>query len=197
MRLFVALDLPGDIRERIRRFMDEVRAHAPDVRWVTPESMHVTLKFIGEKPDAMVREFENALRSISMSRVRISFRGCGFFPTAGAARVFWLGIEAGPGLSALADRVESVLEETGIPREKREFSPHLTLARAGSGSPRRHQGDRANQRFAGLAEHLAQIPQPEFGTRTAHEFFLYRSQVSSQGSTYTKLASFPLKGGNL
>lgn len=195
MRIFVALDLPEDIRERIRSFMDEVRAYAPDVRWVTAESLHVTLKFIGEKLDAAVREVENALRSVSMSSFRVSFRGCGFFPTARAARVFWLGIEAEPGLSELAAKVENVLEEIGIPREKREFSPHLTLARAGSGSPARQKADRPNQRFTRLAQYLAQIPQPEFGTMAAHEFFLYRSQLSSQGSKYTKIAGFALEPG--
>src|SRR5262249_31224690 len=170
-----------------------VRGYAPDVRWVGPESLHITLKFIGEKPDTTVKEVENALRSISMPSFHISFRGSGFFPTPRAARVFWVGIEAEPGLTELAQKVESALAERGIRRETRAFSPHLTWARAGSGSPSRQRGDRANQRFARLAEHLGELSPPEFGTMTAKEFFLYRSQLSPHGSKYTKIAAFPLK----
>jgi RNA 2',3'-cyclic 3'-phosphodiesterase len=193
MRIFVGLDLPEDIRQKIRSFMDEVRGYAPDVRWVAAESLHITLKFIGEKPDATVKEVENALRSISTASFRVSFRGSGFFPSPRAARVFWVGIEAEPGLAQLAQKVESAVEELGIPRENRDFSPHLTLARAGSGSPARQRGDRPNQRFARLAQHLGEISPPEFGTMRADEIILYRSQLSSHGSKYTKIAAFPLK----
>jgi 2'-5' RNA ligase len=193
MRIFVGLDLPEDVRQKIRSFIEEVRGYAPHVRWVGPESLHITLKFIGEKTDAAVKEVENALRSISMASFRVSFRGSGFFPTPRAARIFWVGIEAEPGLTELAQNVENALEEVGIPRENRDFSPHLTLARAGSGSPARQREDRPNQRFARLAEHLGEISRPEFGTMTAGEFFLYRSQLSPHGSKYTKTATFPLK----
>src|SRR5262249_12132302 len=81
MRLFVALDIGETIRERIAAFVKEVSTLAPGVRWVTAESLHVTLKFIGERPDAMVRSLEEGLRQISAPAFQISFRGCGFFPT--------------------------------------------------------------------------------------------------------------------
>jgi RNA 2',3'-cyclic 3'-phosphodiesterase len=81
MRIFVGLDLSDSVRAKIRDFVDEVRGYAPDVRWVTPESLHITLKFIGEKPDPMVKDIENALRSISIASFRIFCRGSGFFPT--------------------------------------------------------------------------------------------------------------------
>lgn len=192
MRIFVGLDLEQHIRERIAAFIAEVRPLAPDVRWVTPESLHVTLKFIGEKPDSVVEQIKTSLASVSANTFGLSFRGCGFFPTAESARVFWIGIDAPPDLANLAHRVEEGLVGVGIPKEARAFSPHLTLARSGSGAPAPSRGDRPNHRFANLKEKLAAIAGPDFGTMTAREFFLYRSQLSSQGSRYTKIARVAL-----
>lgn len=193
MRVFIGLDIQDEIRECIARFIAEMRGLAPDVRWVKPDSLHVTLKFIGEKPDEVVTRIEANLRTVSAVGIDLSFRGAGFFPTPRSARVFWIGIEAGQGLAKLAGEVENALVSLGIPKESRAFSPHLTLARAGSGDPGRRKSDRANQRFAKLQQKLAEIPAPEFGTMTAREFFLYRSQLSSQGSRYTKIARFDLR----
>jgi RNA 2',3'-cyclic 3'-phosphodiesterase len=194
MRLFVALDIDDPIRERIRCFVNELQAMAPNVRWASPESLHITLKFIGEQPELKMSAIEAALAKVSAPSLRISFRGCGFFPAPKSARVFWIGIEAPPALAKLAGDIEEALATLGIEREKRAFSPHLTLARAkgGSGAPGRQKSDRSNQSFAGVQERLTEIPAQEFGTMTAREFFLYRSQLSSQGSRYTKIANFAL-----
>jgi 2'-5' RNA ligase len=152
------------------------------------------LKFIGEKPDQTVPEIESALKRISGAPFQVAFRASGFFPSAKSARVFWIGIEAEPGLKNLAEEIERSLVKTGVPEEKREFSPHLTLARAagGSGDPRRRKEDRPNRQFAALQQHLSINAASDFGTMTAREFFLYRSQLSPKGSRYTKIARFPL-----
>ena len=194
MRLFVALDMDDEIRGRIARFVEGVRNFAPDARWVKPESLHVTLKFIGEQPDDVVEEIKRVLEGVVASAAEIQFGGYGFFPTAKSARVFWIGMEAGPELAALAAEVDGKLSGLGIPKEERAFSPHLTLARAGggSGAPRWRKGDRSNRVFHLVQERLAAPPTPEFGTMTSREFFLYQSQLSPKGSKYTKLARFGL-----
>jgi 2'-5' RNA ligase len=194
MRLFVALDLEDEIRQRIGAFVNELRKVAADVRWAGAESLHVTLKFIGEQADERVGQFESALSTVSGPAFQISFRQCGFFPNAKSARVFWVGIEAGPQLAQLAADVETVLAPLGIEKEKRPFSPHLTLARSrgGSGAPGHSREDRPNRSFAAVQAHMSNSATPEFGTMTAREFFLYRSQLSSQGSKYTKIARFAL-----
>jgi len=192
------MDIDEEIRGRMAGFVREVRGFAPEVRWVAAESWHVTLKFIGEKPDAAVGEIEKALGGISAAGFEISFRGYGFFPTMKAARVFWLGIEADEGLAALARAVDEKLSAIGIAKEERGFSPHLTLARggarigSGSGAPSRRSGDRVNQKFAKLQERLSERPALEFGTMAGREFFLYRSQLSPKGSRYSKIARFGL-----
>jgi 2'-5' RNA ligase len=194
MRLFVALDLDTEIRNRIQQYIDQIRALVPDVRWVPAASLHLTLKFIGEKPDAMVKQIEEALSSVRGDTFTTQVRGAGFFPNPKAARVFWVGIESQARLVQLAKSIDDVLGCIGVPTEKRAFNPHLTLARGagGSGAAGRRKGDKPNPRFLRLQEELAKSPAPDFGTMTAREFFLYRSQLSSGGSRYTKLARFAL-----
>jgi 2'-5' RNA ligase len=194
MRIFIALDIDDAIRQRIQRFMEGVSGFAPDARWVRPESLHVTLKFIGEKPNEIVEEIKRSLCVIRSESFEITFRGYGFFPTAKAARVFWVGIESGLKLSSLAKAVDDAASALGVPKEDHPFAPHLTLARGGgrSGAPRWRKSDATNKNFQHLQEKLAALPRPDFGTMAAHEFFLYQSQLSTGGSRYTKIASFAL-----
>jgi RNA 2',3'-cyclic 3'-phosphodiesterase len=194
MRLFVALDIDDSTRGRIARFLEGVRGFAPGARWVRPESLHVTLKFIGEKPEEQVEKINRALDTIEADTFEMSFRGYGFFPGARAPRVFWVGIEGGQQLTSLAATVDETLADLDIPKEEHPFNAHLTLARAaGSGLPRRQKGDGANSSFQLMQEKLQALPLPEFGTTIAREFFLYRSQLSPGGSKYTKLAGFSLR----
>lgn len=195
MRLFVALDIDDAIRERIARYVEGVRGFAPEARWVKEESLHVTLKFIGEQPDTAVEQLQSALASVVAPNSQINFAGYGFFPTAKSARVFWIGIEAEPELAPLAAAIDEKLIALGIQKEERRFSPHLTLARlpGRSGSPRWRKGDRPSATFQVLQQQLAKLPIPQFGSMTVREFFLYKSQLSPKGSTYTKLARFSLQ----
>jgi 2'-5' RNA ligase len=195
MRLFVALDIDDTIRARISRFVEEMSGFAPAARWVPPESLHITLKFIGEKAESELAPIRAALENIGTSAFEIKIRGFGFFPTAKGPRVFWIGIADAEPLSALAGLVDQRLEVLGIAREAHPFSPHLTLARGkgSSAAPGWRKEDSKNSGFLRLQKRLAAIPEPEFGTMTAREFFLYQSRLSSSGSQYTKRAGFSLQ----
>ncbi len=196
MRVFVGIDLDPEIRDKITRFLDGVRGFAPDVRWVRPESLHVTLKFIGEQKPEGVEAVRERLKKVEGPAFEIHVGGHGFFPTAKAPRVFWIGIQAGPELAEVAAKVDAAIAEIGIPREDRPYSPHLTLARgsgAGSGSPKWRKGNGPESNFGVLDKRLAAMSALDFGTMTAREFFLYQSQLSPGGSKYTKLQSFSLK----
>jgi RNA 2',3'-cyclic 3'-phosphodiesterase len=196
MRLFVALDINHDIRAGIARFLDGVREFAPDARWIRPEALHVTLKFIGERSPEDVENIHQALGMIQAGAFEINLRGYGFFPGAGAPRVFWIGCEGGTSLSSLAAAVDEALAPVGIPQEEHAYNAHLTLARGGgrgSGSPRKQERYVPKHTFQRLQEKLSALPAPEFGTMTAREFFLYQSQLSPGGSKYTKLVGFALR----
>jgi RNA 2',3'-cyclic 3'-phosphodiesterase len=194
MRLFIALDIEDGIRQRIQRFVEGVSGFAPEARWVRPESMHVTLKFIGEKPAEALQEIKRVVAEARSQAFEINFRGYGFFPTSKSARVFWVGIESGPQLASLAAAVDQATSALGIPKEEHAYSPHLTLARGGgrSAAPSRQNEDRPNRSFQKLQEKLTAMPAPEFGTMTAREFFLYQSQPMRGGARYTKIERFGL-----
>ena len=197
MRIFIGIDLDTEIRSRIERFLEGVEGFAPDARWMRPESLHITLKFIGEQTPEQVEAITERLRRVETSGFEIRAGGYGFFPTAKAPRVFWIGIHAGPQLGDLAESIDVGVAELGIPREDRPYSPHLTLARAGagrrSGSPKRRKADGPNATFAVLEKRVAAMGELDFGKMAAHEFILYQSRLSPKGSKYTKLQRFPLR----
>ncbi len=202
MRIFIGIDLDEVIRGKIARFLEGVSGFAPEARWVRPESLHLTLKFIGEQTPEQVGAMTQKLRAVRGVPFDIGFSGYGFFPSARAPRVFWIGIQAGPQLARLAADIDAAMAELGIRREEREFSPHLTLARGGahsggrSGDPKHRKGDGPNAIFSVLQKRLAAMGEGDtlsFGSMTAENFILYQSQLSPAGSKYTKLERFALR----
>src|ERR1039458_6758992 len=121
MRLFVALDIDADIRQKIAEFRDEMRSLAPDVRWVGPETFHITLQFLGETK--VLDEIRQVLRTVGGSPVNLAFRNTGFFPTPKAARVFWVGIEADEHLQPLATGIGAAFQPLGFERDAQPFKP--------------------------------------------------------------------------
>ena len=191
MRLFVALDIDSDIRVRIAEFRERMRAYAPDVRWVGPETFHITLQFLGETQ--RLDEIKQALQQVRGAAIEICFRGTGFFPTSKSPRVFWVGIGADDNLQRLASAIGEGLRPLGFAREAGPFEPHLTLARAGSGRPKPVRGESASAGLRALAIQLENLPPAEFGTMTAREFCLYQSTLSPAGAKYSKLATYALE----
>jgi len=187
MRIFIALDIPGEIHRRMIEYTERVRALAPEARWARPEGLHVTLKFIGETSDDRVAQIKNVLTGVKATPFEVKFGGVGFFPGAKSPRVFWIGVEGGEVLTRLATAIDQQISTLGFPREERAFSPHLTLARTGSAPGSQHQ-------LKPLASLLQGEAPPQFGTMTAQEFFMYRSQPQRGGSKYTKLEKFVLTG---
>lgn len=189
MRLFVALDIDEAIRERLQNLVRRLKSQAPGLRFVGPQTYHITLKFLGET--ANMSKIRDALRAVQQSAFELSFRGTGFFPDAKRPRVFWAGIHAGAELSSLAHAIDGITRKLGFEPEKGPFTPHLTLARQGSGNPRLKRGP-DGEGFKRVAQLLSSEPEPDFGTMTAREFFLYESRLSPACATYTKLERYGL-----
>jgi len=180
MRLFVAIEIPSGIREKILDFISALKPAIQGARWVQFDGLHVTLKFLGNVADEKRGAIESALRTIKRPSFTISLQNTGVFPAPKYPRVLWIGIDSGPDLAALAAQADEVLSPLGFEREKRAFTPHVTLARLNE------RGKKLDVRAA-LSE-----PNVSFGTMTATEFHLYESKLSPQGARYTKLTSFAL-----
>src|SRR5229473_6307410 len=181
MRLFVALEIPSSVRENLADLLTSLRAVSPQTRWVHPENLHVTLKFIGEVPEAKSSAIRSALAGVrSEQPVTLDFRGLGFFPNEKHPRVFWAGIDASTNLKTLAANIDGATEKVGIPREQRPFSPHLTLAR--------FEPPRLPEKLrAAIQENAAR----EFGSVRTSQFHLIESKLKPSGAEYTTVESFP------
>lgn len=181
MRLFTAITLPESIFQELERLVRQLRP-AARIRWSRIPDLHVTTKFIGEWPAARLGELTAALAKLPpREQIPIAVRGLGWFPNERAPRVFWAGIEAPDTLRELAADTEQRLERLGIARERRRYSPHLTLARI-----------KAPAEVSRLRQMVARLPSVEFGAFTTGEFHLYSSELHSSGSIYTSLKVFPL-----
>jgi 2'-5' RNA ligase len=185
VRLFVALDIPEEVRTALGALIEKLRPACRNARWVRIEGAHITLKFIGEAPAEKAEGIKTALASVAFpSPIKIFFHGLGFFPSERRPRVLWAGMEAGDELGALAAAVETALEPLGIAREQRAFSPHLTLARFDSPSDL-HQ----------LHAAVAAAGPLEFGGTISKEIHLYQSVLKRGGAEYTRLATWRCSRG--
>ena len=177
MRLFVAIDLPEEILGRLERLVEKLKPTAR-LAWSRVENFHITTKFIGEWPAERLDEMRRTLDALTArAPIPIAVRGLGFFPDRRQARIFWAGIEAPPELAALAEETDAAVGALGVEREKRKFSPHLTLARNRNAAP-----------VGRLLEAIDHLGAPEFGSFTADRLYLYQSELRPGGSVYTRLS---------
>ncbi len=183
-RLFVAINLPGAVRRDVWEAATPLRSAEFPVRWVAPESMHLTLKFLGNVADERLATVERALeQAIGDAReFELPLGGFGAFPTPANARVVWVGCGDVPALELLQDRLERQLEGVGFPIEGRPFRPHLTLGRVKKGSDQRA--------LAGLGDVLDQLP---YETDVpVPSIDLMESHLSARGARYSLRRSLPL-----
>ena len=185
VRLFVALDLPEEVRAAMRRRLGKLRALLPQSRWVDPDQAHLTLVFLGHHPESMVAQLGGAFTEVFARYPRMPLRlhSGGTFPPGRPARVAWAGVKAPPELPTLqhdvADAAAALLDWEP---EKRPFHAHVTLARCNPAWPRR------------LAERFHGEVQGPWGEEwLASEGVLYRSRLSPRGAQYEALERFPMR----
>jgi RNA 2',3'-cyclic 3'-phosphodiesterase len=187
VRLFAALEIPAAVRDNLAALIGELSnlpspATGKPPRWVRPENLHVTLKFIGETAPGTLDAIRGALARVRANKpVGIKCRGLGFFPDDRHPQVLWAGLEASANLPHLAEDADRALETAGVAREKRAFTPHLTLARF----DRPRLPDK-------LRDAIARAAARDFGSFEAREFHLIESKTKPSGAQYTTLHSFAL-----
>jgi 2'-5' RNA ligase len=179
MRLFVALELPDDIK-------DTFAALKVDGRRTKRDQFHLTLRFIGDGIEtSQFNAIKKALAEISAAPFEVQFRGVGQFPPVGngqrpkAARVLWAGIAPNLALTALAKQIEAAVVKAGCAPEDRPFSAHMTLARL---DPPKD-----------ASKFLESYPAFESRVMPVNEFILFSSVLSPQGATHRREAVYPLK----
>ncbi|MDW7771319.1 MAG: RNA 2',3'-cyclic phosphodiesterase [Desulfobulbaceae bacterium] len=175
-RLFVAIDLPSSIRKQLSALC----CGLPGARWITPEQMHLTLRFIGEVDGREFRLIREALAELCCASFSLRLKDIGFFPPRGNPRVLWVGVHKNEQLIQLRNRIESVLVRTGLEPEGRKFSPHITLARL---------RNTPGLRIGAYLAHNSLFVTEEFQVM---EFLLYSSVLNDKGAKHYVEEAYPL-----
>ena len=192
IRAFIAIELPAEIKASLAELEQSLRSGGPQsVKWVDPEGIHLTLKFLGNvSPDRLPRITEAISGAVGgVSPFRLQLAGLGLFPGPGQPRVIWVGLEGDvERLTSLQRRIDDALSPLGFSRESRDFAPHLTLARMREGTPKP-----AGRRFGERVLSAVFEPPPPFGVDSIS---LMRSRLTPSGAIYTRIDAFLLPTGS-
>ena len=167
-RLFVSVELPDGVKQSLARLGNDV----PGARWLEPDELHLTVRFIGEVDGVVFDDVLAALDEVRRAPFALALRGVGHFPPRGEPRILWAGLERSAELKVLHDKVESALVRAGVEPEPRKFTPHVTLARL---------RDASNQDVADYLSVRGYFPSRSF---TADRFLLFSSRASVGGGPY-------------
>jgi len=189
LRTFIAVEIPAPIHQAIQQKTESIRKTLGNllVRWVAMDNMHLTLKFLGDVSPVNVDSLTQMLRAEadSISAFDMHLSGLGSFPNPRRPRVLFVGIQAPAGLQALQRGIESACARLSYESEARDFHPHLTIGRV-----RREISTSDQQK---IRRTLEEIKIDSLGTARVDSVHLYKSDLKSSGSVYTKLFSAPLK----
>ena len=184
IRSFIAIEIPPPLRSRLAELQLELKRAAADVKWVRPEGVHFTLKFLGSIGEDDVDRISLALSPLveKCPPFELRVKGLGGFPSSRNPRVIWVGMDQGTEVaSSLQREIEQKLSALGFPPETRPFSPHLTLGRI-----------RSSKGMGSLAQSLQTQKDVELGNFFAREVFLIKSDLQPSGAVYTKLGIFKM-----
>jgi len=183
VRTFICIEIPDSISERIGSLQTQLKAIDAPVSWTKPSNIHLTLKFLGAVEATRIQNVARAVHraAVGINTFEIEISGAGCFPSTRSPRVLWIGLPEGPdALKQLHSNLEAELEREGFAREKRKFSPHLTLGRL-----------RGPKNAAQLAEALIESGFSAEAFK-ATQVIVMRSDLSPTGSTYTPQAVIKL-----
>ncbi|HYA03647.1 MAG TPA: RNA 2',3'-cyclic phosphodiesterase [Syntrophobacteria bacterium] len=186
IRSFIAIELPDEIRQALSQVQRHLKGSVTGVRWVQPEGIHLTLKFLGSILAEQVAAIAAAVGEVVRGEppLALAMSGLGAFPNARRPRVIWVGIVGEvERLGRLQTRLESALEPLGLAREERPFRPHLTLGRV-----------RDPRRPPDLTRALEEITVSASSPFDVREILVYKSDLRPTGAIYTKLQHLPLAG---
>jgi len=179
MRAFIAIELPPAIKKELRLLQDQLKPLAAEVKWVKPENIHLTLKFLGEINEEKIGRIKELLVRVTGDKRRfvLALSSVGAFPKVRWPRVIWVGVEDKDNLaSKLAAELEEGTDKLGIPREKRGFSAHITIGRVGSTNACKE----LSEKIEGL-KNWPEGKRLEFGV---DKLVLFKSTLAPGGAVY-------------
>ncbi len=184
LRLFVALELPNELKCKIAQLKDELCKEIRDVKWVSEKNIHMTLKFLGNCEEEMLPDIKSGLEfSVKkFSPFDLCLNGLGVFPSAKNARVFWVGVEdGGKKIINLQQAIEKGLVKTGFAEDEKRFSPHITFARL----KKPHNVEQLLQKVGtkGFSGYRVEV----------NNIYLFRSHLMANGPVYEKILELKLK----
>jgi 2'-5' RNA ligase len=177
MRLFVGLDLPWTLRQKVAVLAG---AGIPGARWVPPENYHLTLRFIGEIPGYRAEEIDVALSGLRGRGFPLTLAGLGTFSKGGRSSALWVGVERNPKLDHLQNKIEIALQRCGLEPERRRFQPHVSLARLDNVA----EGKLVSYVQAHNLFRADPVP--------VEHFTLFSSQLGKEASVYTAEVEYAL-----
>jgi len=189
LRTFIAIELDESLRRSLGALQNRLKRQVPpgSVRWVAPEGIHLTLKFLGDTPGDRIPEIAAALRDAcgTSAPFEVSVEGRGCFPSFRRPRVVWVAVhDNSHKLARLQQEIERLVAPLGYPTEERSFNPHLTLGRVS-----RH-ADGYEAAAVGQAVERSVVEQ--IGAQHVTEVRFIRSELRPTGALYTSLATAPL-----
>jgi 2'-5' RNA ligase len=188
VRTFIAIDLPEAVVKKIEGIISYLKTQTPSkaIKWVSAENLHLTLKFLGEVPESKLEQIKTlTLEAVQgISPFVITVEGLGMYPNYKNPRVIWLGIKNEKPLVSIAVQLDQILTSADIPREKRAFSPHLTIGRI----RRRATPDEVIK----VGATVAQFKVDRLGDVPVETIRLYQSDLKPQGPIYSPLFDIPL-----
>jgi len=188
VRLFVACEVPDDVKRDISEVIESLRGRSQNaVRWIKPEGVHVTLKFLGEVPVKKLPAVKLAIQEavVGHSPFELEFSNIGTFGGREGLRIMWVGVAGDVlRLEALVRAVNAALAVVGFEPERRPFRPHLTLGRVRDEVPTRQRAE--------IEVEVGKTDVPATSWRTT-QVSLMRSKFTAQGAAYEVLATFPLR----
>jgi len=186
IRSFLAIELPKTIQKKIEEVQGDLRSSRADVRWVSPEKIHLTLKFLGNIEESRIEPIVTSIEEPTRTTppFMLMARGVGAFPHLKNPRVIWIGLQDEKGvIFSFQKKLEKELEKIGFEPEHRSFQAHLTLGRMKS--------SRGRDGLIGTVErHLEE----EFGAFQVEQVILFKSDLKPSGPIYTPLRTLALGG---
>lgn len=183
LRCFISLELPEELKKNIYGYIEKLKSAGADVKWIPPENLHLTLKFLGDTTEERLKSINERLISIAKAHDRfyLQISGAGVFPNIKYPRVVWLGVHDSNEIAKLRRDIEESMAGLGFKRDDKQFTPHLTIGRV-----------RSLRNKDALIKGLATLKEVDFGKIKVNNITMMKSELKPGGAEHLKLSEIPI-----